>query len=317
MFTPFANLEAARQHALEHGVRQKAVCYITRDHDLLVFDHTPEYPTAGTQVPSGGLEPGESPAQAATREAFEETGLERLSVPAYLGSRLWKNGLTTQIWHFFHLEITPESTLRGTTPIPNAWSHHADDHVFLHRFELISSAVIHYGFDAMRPELQTKLGLPITSSSHTMRPCAVCYITRDAPHGLELLVFEGHPEGGVQIVAGGLDDNETPEQCAVREVWEEAGLILESPQFLGMHEYFFKGQNPFANQPTEFHELRHAFHFHIVEPRDAWSHRVSAGDADGGLVFEHRFVRLEDARLDWDLGEFVPLLKLEREKHHA
>jgi 8-oxo-dGTP diphosphatase len=295
--------------------RQKAVCYITRDQDILVFDHTPEHPTAGTQVPSGGLEPGETPAQAATRETFEETGLEGLSVPAYLGSRLWKNGLTTQVWHFFHLEITRGSTLRRgeaclapTTEIPDSWAQNADEHLFLHRFEPISSAVIHYGFDAMLPELQTRLGLPSTPSRNVMRSVAVCYITRDASHGLDLLIFEGHPDSGVQIVAGGLGSDETPEQCAVREAWEEAGLRLESPRFLGMHEYHFKGKHPFKDEPLEFHELRHCFHFHIAEPRDAWVHTVSGGDMDGGLVFQHRFVGLGGVHLDWDLGEFVPRL---------
>jgi 8-oxo-dGTP diphosphatase len=315
------------------GARQKAICYITRDQDILVFDHTPEYPTAGTQVPSGGLEPGETPAQAATREAFEETGLEGLSTPMYLGSRLWENGMTTQVWHFFHLEITSASTLNSSNAIPDSWVQHADDHVFLHRFEPISSTVIHYGFGAMLPELQVKLELSVTPSRNAMRSCAVCYITRDVvernvagqgdhegrpyEYARELLIFEGHPGGGVQIVAGGLDDAETPEQCAVREAWEEVGLRLESPRFLGIHEVYFKGQNPFRNQPTEFHELRHCFHFHIAEPRDAWTHTVSGGDMDGGLVFQHRFVRLEDVRLDWDLGEFVPQLKLERGEPHA
>jgi 8-oxo-dGTP pyrophosphatase MutT (NUDIX family) len=169
----------------------------------------------------------------------------------------------------------------------------------------------------MLPELQVKLELPVTPSRNAMRSCAVCYITRDAPHGLELLIFEGHPGGGVQIVAGGLEDAETPEQGAVREAWEEAGLRLESPRFFGMHEYHFKGQHPFKDEPLEFHELRHCFHFHIAEPRDAWVHTVSGGDMDGGLVFQHHFVRLEDVHLDWDLGEFVPQLKRERGEHHA
>ncbi len=310
------------------SARQKAVCYITRGTDILVFDHTPEHPTAGTQVPSGGLEPDETPAQAATREAFEETGLEGLSAPAYLGSKLYKNGLMVQVWHFYHLVITNQSTIRRgevslapMTKIPDAWAQNADEHIFLHRFEPVSSAVIHYGFEVMLPELQTRLGLPITPSRNIMRSSAACYITRDVRIGnvvrRELLVFEGHPGGGVQIVAGGIDEGETFEQTAIREAWEEAGLRLESPRFLGTHEYHFKGKHPFKDRPLEFHELRYFYHFHVTEPRDAWTHMVSAGDYDSGFIFAHRFVGLNEVQLDWELGEFVPLIGLENGGEHA
>ena len=53
---------------------EKAVCYITRDRRILVFEH-PGAPDAGIQVPAGTIEPGEDPARAALREAAEESGL--------------------------------------------------------------------------------------------------------------------------------------------------------------------------------------------------------------------------------------------------
>jgi len=56
------------------------------------------------------------------------------------------------------------------------------------------------------------------------------FVTRHGPRGLELLLFE-HPQAGVQIPAGTCDPalggaygGETPEQAALREVLEEAGL---------------------------------------------------------------------------------------------
>jgi len=64
----------------------KVVIYITRGDLLLVFTH-PDFPEAGLQVPAGTVEAGEAPADAARREAHEETGLERLSVWAFLGER--------------------------------------------------------------------------------------------------------------------------------------------------------------------------------------------------------------------------------------
>jgi len=64
----------------------KVVVYITRGDWLLVFTH-PRFPEAGIQVPAGTIEPGETPAEATQREAFEETGLERLSEWTFLGER--------------------------------------------------------------------------------------------------------------------------------------------------------------------------------------------------------------------------------------
>ncbi len=61
-------------------VSRKAVAYITRrgssGTQLLVFDHDPQFQDAGTQVPSGTLEVGENPREAALREVREESGLD-------------------------------------------------------------------------------------------------------------------------------------------------------------------------------------------------------------------------------------------------
>ena len=56
------------------AIIEKAVCYITRERRILVFEH-PGVPAAGIQVPAGTIDPGEDPARAALREAAEETGL--------------------------------------------------------------------------------------------------------------------------------------------------------------------------------------------------------------------------------------------------
>ncbi|WNF30770.1 NUDIX domain-containing protein [Streptomyces sp. C11-1] len=57
--------------------RIRVAAYVIRRHPfpaLLVFDHA-DFPEAGTQVPAGGVGPGEVPEQAVLREVAEETGL--------------------------------------------------------------------------------------------------------------------------------------------------------------------------------------------------------------------------------------------------
>ncbi|MEU5327293.1 NUDIX hydrolase [Streptomyces parvus] len=57
--------------------RVRVAAYVLRRHPspaLLVFDQ-PAFPEAGTQVPAGGVAPGEDPERAVLREVAEETGL--------------------------------------------------------------------------------------------------------------------------------------------------------------------------------------------------------------------------------------------------
>ena len=68
--------------------RRRVACYVVREGiagpELLVFDHV-DVPDAGTQVPAGGMEPGESVEEAALREVAEETGLTGARVVRLLG----------------------------------------------------------------------------------------------------------------------------------------------------------------------------------------------------------------------------------------
>jgi 8-oxo-dGTP pyrophosphatase MutT (NUDIX family) len=67
-------------------IRQKVLCYIVRDGQLLVFRHLGQpWDASGLQVPAGSIRPGESPEAAALREAEEETGLTGLQLVRKLG----------------------------------------------------------------------------------------------------------------------------------------------------------------------------------------------------------------------------------------
>ena len=60
------------------------------------------------------------------------------------------------------------------------------------------------------------------------------FVSRKA--GRDLLLFE-HPNAGVQIPAGTVEDNETPEEVALREAAEETGLTsLSTRLYLGYRE---------------------------------------------------------------------------------
>jgi 8-oxo-dGTP diphosphatase len=131
-------------------MRQRVLCYITRNgKEVLVFEHTEEHPGAGIQVPGGGIEEGETPEQAALREAFEETGL-RFPKAVYLGCKEYFDDITTQMGHFCWLEA-PAGT-------PDAWEHFAEEkYIYRHRFVEIDKAKIDWNMDIFLPKLKEHL----------------------------------------------------------------------------------------------------------------------------------------------------------------
>jgi ADP-ribose pyrophosphatase YjhB (NUDIX family) len=78
---------------------------------LLVFDHIGA-PAAGTQVPAGGVQPGESLHDAVLREVVEETGLMGVTVVAELGTEDKPHPQTGQPRQttYFHLHASPHSS---------------------------------------------------------------------------------------------------------------------------------------------------------------------------------------------------------------
>ena len=134
-----------------------------------------------------------------------------------------------------------------------------------------------------------------------------CYITR----GRELLVFEHeqkYDDGavGIQVVGGGVDAGETLEQAAIRETFEESGLVLERAVFLGTSR-----RESTLEQWKGHQQVRHYFWLEAPpETPDMWSHTVSSGDLDQGHVYHHRFVALEGVELMFELGEMLEEVKM-------
>lgn len=99
--------------------RTKVLAYITHGSRLLVLTH-PESPEAGIQVPGGTVEAGEDIADAALREATEESGLTGLRLGALLG-KLSLNRADVGLdeihhRHYFHVWC-------DQTP-PESWRHY-------------------------------------------------------------------------------------------------------------------------------------------------------------------------------------------------
>ena len=70
----------------ERVIKEKVLCYVVRGDRLLVFRHRDHsYEEVGIQVPAGTIDGGETPEEAALREAREETGLDGFIVVRKLG----------------------------------------------------------------------------------------------------------------------------------------------------------------------------------------------------------------------------------------
>lgn len=99
-------------------MHHRVFTYITRNDQLLVFDHL-DRSYIQPQIPGGTIEPGETPENAALREAQEETGLNSLKLVSFLGSferdlsDIGRDEIITA-W-FFHL--------RTDEPTPTSWRH--------------------------------------------------------------------------------------------------------------------------------------------------------------------------------------------------
>jgi 8-oxo-dGTP pyrophosphatase MutT (NUDIX family) len=97
-------------------VRQRVLAYVTRERDgrteLLVFD-VPTHPHAGTQVPAGRIDPGETLEECLRRELHEESGLTAVRIVRELGRPVKPKRYEN---HAFEVRID------GKDP-PDEWDH--------------------------------------------------------------------------------------------------------------------------------------------------------------------------------------------------
>ena len=132
------------------------------------------------------------------------------------------------------------------------------------------------------------------AAEHRLREKAVCFVLC----GPELPVFDHVPDdSGVQLPAGGVEAGETPDQAAIRELYEESGLRLISPAYLRSYEW----QRQLPDRNTR--QVCHAYVFTApTDTPDCWTH-----PADEHL-FSFRWMPVFRLRLDWDMDAALPEL---------
>ena len=122
--------------------------YVTRERDgkrqLLVFDQSD--PKAGTQVPAGRLDSGETVEQGLRRELYEEAGIDRVRIVAEIaGPEDYDRHFPGSDYanHVFHVEAEDE--------LPDEWDHvvfgDGDDAglVFRYRWEPLRGDLLLWG----------------------------------------------------------------------------------------------------------------------------------------------------------------------------
>lgn len=147
MVTFYGSQQEARADAAEKGLREKVVCLVLDGARVLVFDHQ-DSPEAGVQLPAGGVEAGETPAEAALRELREESGLS-LGGPRFIVSYRWEAQLperfTRQVCHAFVFAAPPG--------LPATWTRQADGHPFAFRWADLDHPDLDWEMDAAFPHL--------------------------------------------------------------------------------------------------------------------------------------------------------------------
>jgi 8-oxo-dGTP pyrophosphatase MutT (NUDIX family) len=101
-------------------MKNKVLVFITRrvknERELLVFDHR-DHPEAGTQIPAGTVEDGETLETAVFREVFEESGLRLLDPGRLLGKfdYTFDSARQRELRHVFHVHLD--------SPTKEQWQH--------------------------------------------------------------------------------------------------------------------------------------------------------------------------------------------------
>jgi 8-oxo-dGTP pyrophosphatase MutT (NUDIX family) len=139
-------------------------------------------------------------------------------------------------------------------------------------------------------------------------PKVLAYITRQRAGETQVLVFEQRdpPEDGLQVPGGTVQPGETIVTGLWREIAEESGLT-DLTLCRCVASALHKGDWGC--------ERRHVFHLEAPPGLpDRWSHTVTAGEEDQGMLFVYGWLSLAEAstRLVHGQGDWLQLLMADR-----
>ena len=97
---------------------RKAMAYVTRDDELLVFEHR-DFPEVGLQVPAGSVKEEETPGEAVLREVLEETGLSQVRIVRFLGRYSYH-----MVPYRDEIQDRYVYQLKLDVPAPSTWLHY-------------------------------------------------------------------------------------------------------------------------------------------------------------------------------------------------
>jgi len=146
-----------------------------------------------------------------------------------------------------------------------------------------------------------------------VRKRVVGYVTRERDGVHELLVFDHRdmPQAKTQVPAGRIDAHEDLETGLRREIEEETGLA----------SFQVEGELADADEVDRMYGVlvHRTWAFHAVadpDGPDSWDHHVTGSGMDSSLVFECRWVPLDECPPLW--GKADPLVeKLRRSIQEA
>ncbi|WP_404408268.1 NUDIX domain-containing protein [Jeotgalibacillus malaysiensis] len=121
----------------------------------------------------------------------------------------------------------------------------------------------------------------------------LAYITREIDGKTELLVFsqKDHPQAGLQVPGGGVEDDELLIDALYREIEEETGLKRDELQLQGkLHKQMY-----YSEDRSKYYE-RNFFHLALKRPvENEWEYTVESDGKDDGLKFHFEWRPIEEA----------------------
>jgi 8-oxo-dGTP pyrophosphatase MutT (NUDIX family) len=208
-------------------VVRKAIAYVTWGGRVLFF-RAIELPDHPAELPGGMLEADEEPEAGVLREAREETGLHAFGAPRRLGVLRYdpkdgKNEVHER--HFFHLPLLEHA--------PEVWKRVVEEGngTFTFSFFWVDRSNvperIYPGHDAFLRDVLDRES-PEAEVPEGARPVARVLVLSNRDRVLLLCAAEtGNPNRWWVAPGGGLDDGETFERAARREVAEETGISCD------------------------------------------------------------------------------------------